>query len=105
MWELREGRRADGSRHTAPQPLPGMPVFNAPRRDSGDRSSDCGALMEPIAVWVRSGGEWAIIHRCTECGSLSSNRIAADDSGLVLLSLAVRPLSAPPFPLDRWAEM
>lgn len=35
MWELREGRRADGSRHTAPQPLPGMPVFNAPRRDSG----------------------------------------------------------------------
>lgn len=71
----------------------------------GDRSSDCNALMEPIAVWVRSGGEWAIIHRCTECGSLSSNRIAADDSGVVLLSLAVRPLSAPPFPLDRWAEM
>ncbi len=46
----------------------------------GDRSADCGALMEPIAVWVRKGGEWALIHRCRMCGSMSSNRIAADDN-------------------------
>ena len=31
--------------------------------------------MEPIAVWVRKNGEWAIIHRCKVCGALSSNRI------------------------------
>ena len=36
--------------------------------------------MEPIAVWVRKGGEWAIIHRCKRCGALSSNRMAADDN-------------------------
>jgi hypothetical protein len=56
------------------------------------------------AYWVRKGGEWAIIHRCRQCGHLSSNRIAADDNEVLLLSLAVRPLSRPPFPLDRFAR-
>jgi len=60
--------------------------------------------MEPIAVWVRKGGEWAIIHRCRSCGSLSSNRIAADDNDLLLMSLAVKPLGNPPFPLDRMID-
>ena len=32
--------------------------------EPGDRASDCGGIMEPVAVWVRKGGEWAIIHRC-----------------------------------------
>ena len=40
--------------------------------------------MEPIAVWVRKNGEWAIIHRCKICGALSSNRIAADDNPKVV---------------------
>ena len=42
--------------------------------EPGDRASDCGSLMEPVAVWVRKNGEWAIIHRCRRCGKLSSNR-------------------------------
>ena len=71
----------------------------------GDRSADCGALMEPIAVWVRKGGEWAIIHRCRMCGSMSSNRIAADDNPMKLMSIAMRPLCQPPFPLERIREM
>ena len=57
--------------------------------------------MEPIAVWVRKGGEWAVIHRCRLCGSLSSNRTAADDNPTLLMSLAVKPLAQPPFPLER----
>ena len=32
--------------------------------DPGDRAADCGGAMEPVAVWVRKNGEWAIIHRC-----------------------------------------
>ncbi len=48
--------------------------------EPGDRESDCGGIMEPVAVWVRRGGEWAIIHRCKRCGALSSNRVAADDN-------------------------
>lgn len=71
----------------------------------GDRAAYCGGLMEPIAVWVRHGGEWALIHRCQDCGALSSNRIAADDNEILLLSLAVKPLSSPPFPLDRLEDL
>lgn len=67
----------------------------------GDRAARCGGLMEPVAVSVRPGGEWVLIHRCRRCGALRGNRIAGDDNELVLLSLAVRPLAQPPFPLDR----
>ena len=54
-----------------------------------------------MAVWVRRGGDWAVIHRCRICGVLHSNRVAADDNPRLLMSLAVRPLALPPFPLDR----
>jgi ribosome biogenesis GTPase len=67
----------------------------------GDRAAGCGGTMEPVAVWVRRGGEWAVIHRCRTCGQFGSNRIAADDNEVLLMSLAVRPLAQPPFPLDR----
>jgi hypothetical protein len=59
--------------------------------------------MDPVAVSVRRNGEWALVHRCVECGKLSVNRTAGDDVELILMSLAVRPLAAPPFPLDRLA--
>ena len=71
----------------------------------GDRASDCGSLMEPVAVWVRKNGEWAIIHRCRRCGKLSSNRVAADDNPMKLMSIAMKPLCEPPFPLERIEEM
>ena len=72
--------------------------------EPGDREADCGGIMEPVAVWVRKHGEWAIIHRCTRCGQLSSNRIAADDSPLLLMSIASRPIASPPFPVERMEE-
>ena len=73
--------------------------------ESGDRESDCGGIMEPIAVWVRKNGEWAIIHRCRRCGQLSSNRIAADDNPMKLMSIAMKPVALPPFPVERIEEM
>ena len=39
------------------------------------------------------------------CDALSSNRIAADDNPMKLMSLAMRPVSSPPFPLERIEEM
>lgn len=65
----------------------------------GDRSSLCRGVMDPIGVWVRKNGEWAVIHRCRDCGAFSANRIAADDNRTLLLSIAMKPLAAPPFPL------
>ena len=65
-------------RNHCPNCLSSLHVDNEP----GDRAADCGGVMEPISVWVRSNGEWAIIHRCKRCGALSSNRVAADNNPL-----------------------
>ena len=73
--------------------------------EPGDRAADCGGQMEPIGVWVRKNGEWAIIHRCKRCGALSSNRVAADDNPMLLMSIALRPLAQPPFPLERIQDL
>ena len=73
--------------------------------EPGDRASDCGGIMQPIAVWVRQNGEWAIIHRCRRCGALSSDRIAADDIPIYLMSIALKPLCSPPFPVERIEEL
>lgn len=73
--------------------------------EPGDRESDCGGIMEPISVWVRKNGEWAVIHRCKRCGKLSSNRIAADDNPILLVSISMRPVSMPPFPLEKMNEL
>ena len=73
--------------------------------EPGDRQADCGGIMEPVAVWIRKNGEWAIIHRCKICGELHSNRIAADDNPLKLMSLAMKPIAFPPFPIDKVEEM
>lgn len=60
--------------------------------------------MEPVAVEVRRDGEWAIIHRCTGCGMLRTNRVAGDDAERALLALALRPIANPAFPLDDLRE-
>jgi RNHCP domain len=67
----------------------------------GDRAAECGALMEPIAISVRGDGEWVVVHRCTGCDAVHLNRSAGDDNPLMLIRLAVRPLSMPPFPIER----
>ena len=69
----------------------------------GDRRCGCRSLMEPIAISVRHNGEWAIVHRCRKCKAIRINRIAGVDSELALISLALRPLARPAFPLDRLA--
>lgn len=61
--------------------------------------------MEPISIATRSDGEWSIVHKCTGCGQLRANRIAGDDDELALLALALRPISAPAFPLDQFPQM
>ena len=83
-------------RNHCPHCLCSIPLDETP----GDRASRCGGVMDPICVWVRRGGEWAIIHRCRRCGVLHSNRVAADDNSFRLLSIAVQPLANPPFPLE-----
>lgn len=95
--------RGAGTNHRnhCPNCLSSLHVDEAP----GDRQADCSGIMEPVAVWVRKNGEWAIIHRCHLCGAMSSNRIAADDNPMKLMSIAMKPLTSPPFPIERLEEM
>lgn len=69
--------------------------------EPGDRAAECRGGMEPIAVWARPGGDWAILHRCRSCGTIHSNRIAGDDNEIALVALATRAIAQPPFPLTR----
>jgi ribosome biogenesis GTPase len=66
----------------------------------GDRKSACGGPMEPLAVFVAQGGEWMLIHRCKSCNLLHENRIAGDDSVMLLMSIAAKPLANPPVPME-----
>jgi hypothetical protein len=61
-------------------------------RRPGDRASDCGATMAPVARFDRPGGEPVLIHRCLGCGLERHNRLAADDNIALLTRL---PLVAP----------
>ena len=81
-------------RNHCPHCLSSMHLDNRP----GDRASLCKGVMDPVAVWARGDGEWAVIHRCRTCGTMHSNRIAADDNETLLLEIANKPLSTAPFP-------
>ena len=44
--------------------------------------------------------------RAADCGGTpSSNRVAADDNPMKLMSIAMKPLCLPPFPLERIEEL
>lgn len=90
--------QAPGTRHRNHCPR----CLRSVHRDenTGDRAASCGGIMEPVAVAVRRQKEWVLIHQCRECGALKANRIAGDDNTAALLSLALRPIALPPFPLD-----
>jgi hypothetical protein len=63
---------------------------------AGDRLSACKGQMKPIGLALKtgrnkyrreSGGELMLIHQCVDCGTLSINRIAADDDGGTILAV------------------
>jgi len=47
--------------------------------DPGDRASDCGGELEPVAAEPSAKKGWVIVHRCRRCGVESRNRAALDD--------------------------
>ena len=46
--------------------------------EPGDRASDCGGIMEPVAVWVRKGGDGRMRYAAAknEKAAVSENRSA-----------------------------
>ena len=100
-WPIDSNGAGSNHRNHCPNCLCSLHVDETP----GDRASNCGGIMEPIGVWVRSDGEWAIVHRCKHCGKLSSNRIAADDNPMKLMALAMKPVVSDFLDKDRLKEM
>lgn len=95
-----EGAASDHRNH-CPNCLSSLHVDDEP----GDRASECQGIMDPISVWVKKNGEWCLIHRCRDCGELSSNRVAADDNPIKLMNIAMKPVVMPPFPIERMEDM
>ncbi len=63
---------------------------------AGDRLSACKGQMQPIGLTMKksrnkyrleSRGELMLVHQCTECRTLSINRIAADDDPENILTI------------------
>jgi hypothetical protein len=63
---------------------------------AGDRLSACKAPMRPIGLTMKKGrnkyqreprGELMLVHACTDCKTLSINRIAADDDSATVLAV------------------
>ena len=100
-WPIVSNGAGSNHRNHCPNCLCSLHVDETP----GDRASNCGGIMEPIGVWVRSDGEWAIVQRCKHCGKLSSNRIAADDNPMKLMALAMKPVVSDFLDKDRLKEM
>lgn len=44
----------------------------------GDRASQCGGLMQPIAIIYNSKKGFQIVHRCSNCGFERNNIISED---------------------------
>jgi RNHCP domain len=75
-------------------------------RQTGDRSSDCGARMEPVGYFQRPNGEYVLVHRCLGCDFERFNRIAADDNFDLLLSLpALSPRTSREMKLEQLQKM
>ena len=62
--------------------------------EAGDRLCACKSLMAPVGLTLKRtrdkyarqrGGELMLVHRCTHCGELVINRIAADDDPAPLI--------------------
>ena len=65
----------------------------------------CGGILEPIGIWVKKNGEWMILKRCSLCGEMQAVPKSPFDNPLKVLSVASKPLSSPPFPIERTEEL
>jgi DNA-directed RNA polymerase subunit RPC12/RpoP len=62
----------------------------------GDRASECGGLLVPVAVEHSSKKGWVIVHRCAKCSAVGRNKAALDDPAYpddyaLIVALSSRP--------------
>ena len=52
----------------------------------GDRSHNCGGMMKPVAVEIKSG-EYILTHKCEKCGFEKKNKTSPEDNFESILKL------------------
>ena len=55
----------------------------------GDRASDCGGALRPVAAEPNAKKGYVITHRCEKCGAVRRCRAAADDDISLIIALTV----------------
>jgi len=55
----------------------------------GDRISNCGGLMKPVAVEVKKG-QYYLVYRCQRCGKTSRNKTSPQDNFEKILEIAAK---------------
>ena len=53
----------------------------------GDRSSDCGGMMEPVDVEIKKG-VYVIVHQCKKCGFVRKNKTNPEDNFNAILEIS-----------------
>ena len=53
----------------------------------GDRASDCGGMMAPIAV-EKVGNDFIITHKCERCGKTIRQRTSPDDDMDTIIAIS-----------------
>ena len=53
----------------------------------GDRSADCGGLMEPVDIELKDG-KYSIIHKCKKCGFVRKNKVSDQDNFEAVLDIS-----------------
>ena len=55
-------------------------------KNPGDRASECGGLMKPIAM-QKNGQDIFLTHKCQKCGFEKRNKMATNDNFDTLLNV------------------
>ena len=53
----------------------------------GDRSANCGGILEPIDIEKSKKDSLKIIYKCNKCGEIKKNKVAPDDNYDLILSI------------------
>lgn len=82
------GANVSGNGYTnhCPKCLYSRHVDNNP----GDRASDCGGMMRPIAVAPDKDG-YIITHKCEKCGKTINQHSAPNDNIETIISISANP--------------
>lgn len=46
----------------------------------GDRTSQCGGMMEPVAIQTNKKGDQQVLHECRKCGQKQASKVMPDDN-------------------------